>query len=171
MSGTRADDVTDLFDQVSKDAKNEILFVLHMGTNDERKARCEDLLDKYRKLIELCKTKSSQITILGVFPRIATANVFYSKAFRLNNRLETICKEHGIEFVNMWNDFYNNRGFFKEDILHLSPVGAARYGNCLAKLSGDSGKKTEAVCKSSGLPSKHQRQSNRLPSDSRRTML
>ncbi len=109
--------------------------------------------------------------ISGVIPRIAADNGFYSKAFSLNNRLETLCKEHGIEFVNMWNDFYSKPGLFKEDGLHLSPWGLRDLENCLAKLFGDSGKKTEAVRKPSGLPSKHQRQTSRLPDDSRRTMI
>ncbi len=71
--------------------------------------------------------------VSGVLPRIAADNGFYSTAFSLNNRLETLCKEHGIEFVNMWNDFYNKPGLFKEDGLHLSPVGSARFGRFLSK--------------------------------------
>ncbi len=71
--------------------------------------------------------------ISGVLPRIVADNGFYSKAFSLNNRLETLCKEHGIEFVNMWNDLYNKPGLFKEDGLHLSPVGAARFGRLLSE--------------------------------------
>ncbi len=71
--------------------------------------------------------------ISGLFPRIAAVSGFYSKAFSLNIRLETLCKEHGIEFVNMWNDFYNKPGLFKEDGLHLSPVGAARSGRLLSE--------------------------------------
>ncbi len=69
--------------------------------------------------------------ISGVLPRIAAENGFYGKAFSLNNRLETLCKEHGIEFVNMWND--NKPGLFKEDGLHLSPVGAARFSRLLSE--------------------------------------
>ncbi len=71
--------------------------------------------------------------ISGVLPRITADNGFYSKACSLNNRLETLCKEHGIEFVNMWNDFYNKTGLFKQDGLHLSPVGDARFGRLLSK--------------------------------------
>ncbi len=133
MPVARIDDVTDLFDQVSEEVTNESLFVVHTGTNDVRKTRSEDLLEKYRKLIQQYKTKSSKIMISGVLPRIAAENGFYSKAFSLNNRLETICKEHGMEFVNMWNDFNNKTGLFKEDDLHLSPVGAARFGRLLSE--------------------------------------
>ena len=133
VPGAGVDDVTDLFDQVSEEATNESLFVLHTGTNDVRTTRSEDLLDKYRKLIQQYKTKSNRIMISGVLPRVAADNVFYSKAFSLNNRLETLCKEHGIEFVNMWNDFYNKTGLFQEDGLHLSSVGAARFGRLLSE--------------------------------------
>ncbi len=133
MPRTGIDDVTNSFDQVSEEATNESLFVVHTGTNDVRKTRSEDLLDKYRKLIQQYKTKSSKIMISGVLPRITAENGFYSKAFSLNNRLETLCKEHGIEFVNMWNDFYNKPGLFEEDGSHLSPVGAARFGRLLSE--------------------------------------
>ncbi len=126
------DDVTDLFRHVSEEATNESLFVVHTGTNDVRKTRSEDPLDKYRKLIQQYKTKSSKIMISGVLPRIASDNGFYSKPFSLNNPLETLCKEHGIEFVNMWND-YNKPGLFKEDGLHLSPVRAARFWRLLSE--------------------------------------
>ncbi len=133
MPGAGIDDVTDLFNQVSEEATNESLFVVHKGTNDARKTRSKNLLDKYRKLIQQYKTKSSKIMISGVLPRIAADNGFYSKPFSLNNPLETLCKEHGIEFVNMWNDFYNKPGLFKEDGLHLSPVGAARFERLLSE--------------------------------------
>ncbi len=114
MPGAGIDDVTDLFDQVSEEVTNESLFVVHTGTNDVRKTLSEDLLDTYRKLIQQYKTKSSKVMISGVLPRIAADSGFYSKTFSLNNRLETLCKEHGIKFVNMWNDFHNKPGLFKE---------------------------------------------------------
>ncbi len=122
MSGSETNDINDFSDHVSKDTTNETFFVLHTRANNVRKTRSEDLLDKYRKLIQQYKTKSSKIMISGVLSRIAADNVFYSKTFSLNHHLETICKQHGIEFVNMWNDIYNNPGLFKEDGLHLSPV-------------------------------------------------
>ncbi len=88
-------------------------------------------MDKYRKLIQQYKTKPIKIIISGVLPRIAADNVLYSKAFSLNNCLEILCKEHGIKFVNMCNNFYNWTGMPKEDGLHLPPVGGARFGRLL----------------------------------------
>ncbi len=89
--------------------------VLHKGTNDAREPRSKDLLDKYRKLIQQDKTKSSRkIMIPGVPARIAADNGFYSKAFNLES-LENLCQQQGVEFVTMWDDFYNKADILKED--------------------------------------------------------
>jgi hypothetical protein len=133
MPGGGIDDVTDMMDKVSEEATAESLFVIHAGTNDVRRTRSEELLDKYRKLIQQYKTKSSNIIISGVLPRIAAEDLFYSKAFSLNNRLRNLCKDHGVEFVDAWNDFYNRTGLFHSDGLHLSAVGAARFGRLLSE--------------------------------------
>ena len=133
MPGARVDDVTEMMDKVSEEATANTLFAIHAGTNDVRKTRSEELLDKYRKLIQQFKTKSSNIMITGVLPRIAAHDDFYSKAFSLNSRLRNLCKDHGVEFVDMWNDFYNRAGLFHTDGLHLSAVGAARFGRLLSE--------------------------------------
>ena len=131
LPGAGVDDVTGVLDQVSEEATAESLFVIHTGTNDVRKTRSEELLNKYRRLIQQYKTKSSNIIISGVLPRISADNIFYSKAFSLNNRLQSLCREQGVVFVDMWNDFYNKTGLFQNDGLHLSAVGAARFGRLL----------------------------------------
>ena len=133
MPGAGIDDVTHMMDKVTEEATADTLFVIHAGTNDVRKTRSEELLDKYRKLIQQYKTKSHNVMISGVLPRIAADDLFYSKAFSLNNRLRNLCKDHGVEFVDMWNDFYNRTGLFHSDGLHLSAVGAARFGRLLSE--------------------------------------
>ena len=131
VPGAGVNDITNVIDQVSVEANEKTLFVIHTGSNDIKKLRSEELLNRYRKLIQQYKTKSRNIMLSGVLPRIDADNVFYSKAFSLNNRLQTLCKEQGIEYVNMWNDFYKQSGLFQKDGLHLSGVGAARYGRLL----------------------------------------
>ena len=133
MLGAGIDDVTEMMDKVSKEATSDTLFVIHAGTNDVRKTRSEELLDKYRKLIQQYKTKSNNILISGVLPRVAADDLFYSKAFSLNNRLRNLCKDQGVEFVDMWNEFYNRSGLFHSDGLHLLAVGADRFGRLLSE--------------------------------------
>ena len=131
IPGAGIDDVVAAVDQVSTDTADNALFILHAGTNDIRTTRSEELLEKYRRLIQQYKTKSSNILISGVLPRIKTSNVFYSRAFSLNSRLRSLCREYDVNFVNMWDGFYNQTDLFQKDGLHLSSVGAARFGRLL----------------------------------------
>ncbi len=133
MPGAGIDDVTEMMDKVSEEATADTLFVIHAATNDVRKARSEEMLDKYRKLIQQYKTKSNNIMISGVLPTVAGDDLFYSKAFSVNSRLRNLCKDHGVEFVNMWNDFYDRTGLYHTNGLHLSAVGTARFGRLLSE--------------------------------------
>ncbi len=58
MPGAGIDDVTEMMNKVSEEATADSLFVIHAGSNDVRKTRSEELLDKYRKLIQQYKTVS-----------------------------------------------------------------------------------------------------------------
>ncbi len=51
------------------------------------------------------------LQFLACSPELQLITYFYSKAFSLNNCLKTLCREQGVELVDMWNDFYNQRGF------------------------------------------------------------
>ncbi len=133
MPGAGIDDVTEMMEKVSEEATAETLFVIHAGTNDVHKTRSEELLDKYRKLIQQYKTKSNNIMISGVLPCVAADDLFYSKVFIRNSRLRNLCKDHGVEFVDMWNDFYNRTGLYHTDGLHLSAAGAAGFGRLLSE--------------------------------------
>ncbi len=127
MPGEGIDDVTEMMKKVSEEATAETLFVIHAGTNDIRKTRSEELLIEYRKVIQQYKIKSNNIMISGVLRRVAADDLFYIKAFSLNSRLRNPCKVHGVEFVDMWKDFYNRTGLCHTDGLHLSAVGVTRF--------------------------------------------
>lgn len=131
MPGAGTDDITGVMANVSKEATADTLFVIHAGTNKVCTTQSEELLDKYRKLIELYKRKSNSVMTSGMLPCIAADNLFYSKAFSLKNRLCNLCKDHGVELVDTWNDFYNWTGLFHSDGLQLLEVGAARLGRLL----------------------------------------
>lgn len=129
--GAGIDDIATAFEEISPLATNDSLFVIHTGTNDLCSVRSEELLEKYRRLIQQYKTKSNNILISGVLPRISAASDFYSKAFSLNNRLGNICREMDVGYINCWDQFYGMRSLFQKDGLHLSGVGAARFGRLL----------------------------------------
>ncbi len=110
--GAGIDDVTEMMDKMAEEATADTLFVIYAGTKDIRKTRSEVLLDKYRKLIQQYKAQSNNIMISGVLPRVAADDLICSKALNLNSRLRNFCKDHGVEFVDMWNDFYNRTGLY-----------------------------------------------------------
>ena len=134
MPGGRLDDITAACEEASQECDEHTLFILHAGTNDVMSTRSEELMKKYKMMIQSFKTKSRNVIVSGILPRMGAPDKFYDRAFSTNNRLKTLCEEEGIGFVNFWNDFYDLSGkhqLFYEDGLHLSPVGSARFGRLL----------------------------------------
>ncbi|MCP4268391.1 MAG: hypothetical protein GY777_22915 [Candidatus Brocadiaceae bacterium] len=132
IPGAGVDHVIAAKDEVTTGLNDNSLLVIHVGTNDVERTRSEDLLQKYRKLIQQYKSKTNNIIVSGVLPRISANTVFYSKAFSLNNCLKTLCQQEGIDFTDNWNQFYQKPDLFRRDGLHLSPVGSARLGRLLS---------------------------------------
>ena len=87
MPGGRLDDITAACDQAASGAESNALFVIHAGTNDVEYTRSEELLEKYRRMIQQYKTKSQNLIISGVLPRIRAPSHFYDRAFSTNSRL------------------------------------------------------------------------------------
>ena len=129
--GASLKDITASIDDVTKDASTNTLYVIHAGTNDVQHTRSEELMEKYREMIQKYKTKSKNIIISGILPRINADTRFYNIAFSTNNRLKTLCQQENVEFIDMWNDFYNQHRLFQKDGLHLNSVGSARMGRLL----------------------------------------
>ena len=116
---------------VTKDANENTLLIIHAGSNDVKRTRSEELLEKYRKTIQRYKTKSKKIIISGILPKIGTDSTFYDKAFSTNTRLISLCQQEGVEYINLWNNFYGQRSLFQQDGTHLNSVGSARMGRLL----------------------------------------
>lgn len=153
IPGAGVNDVSDALDDVTNDISNNALIVVHAGTNDVVRTRSEELLQRYKVMIRRYRSKTNNVLISGVLPRIDADNVFYSKAFSLNNRLKSLCLQEGVEFINTWNDFYQQPVLFADDGLHLNAVGSARLGRLLndavrsfwrknAQRSGEAGEQT-----------------------------
>ena len=140
MPGVRLEYIAAVCEEATSDSNNNnnTLVVLHAGTNDVLHTRSEELLNKYKKLIQAFKTKKNNknIIISGILPRIRATGSFYDKAFSTNNRLKTLCSQEGVDFINMWDDFYGKDELFSGDGLHLNAIGSARFGRLISsKLS------------------------------------
>ena len=131
MPGGRLDDITAACDEAAAGSTNDTLFIIHAGTNDVLHTRSEELMEKYKRMIQTFRNKTNNIVISGILPRIQAPDSFYSKAFSTNNRLKQLCSQEGVDFINMWDDFYNQRDLFLGDGLHLNDVGSARFGRLI----------------------------------------
>ena len=131
--GAGLNDITAVCDDVTKDADSNSLYIIHAGTNDVLRTRSEELLEKYRRMIQQYKSKTNanNIIISGILPRVGAQKAFYDKAFSTNNRLQNLCYQENVSFVNMWNHFYHDQYLFQKDGIHLNSVGAARFGRLL----------------------------------------
>lgn len=69
--------------------------------NDAREFSLRNCWIIIANLFTNTRLKSSSIVRSGVVPRIAADNSFHSKGLSLNNRLETLWKEQGVEFFVM----------------------------------------------------------------------
>ena len=131
IPGGGVQDVIDSVNDLTKQAPATTTYVIHVGTNDIQRFRSEELLDKYRQMIKAYKEKSSKVILSGIIPRRQAGQRFYSFASSINRRLANLCSEENIGFVNTWDHFYYDDSLFSIDGLHLSQVGAARFGRLL----------------------------------------
>ena len=131
IPGASVDDVTEAVDEVTDGLPDNGLVIIHAGTNDIMRTRSEELLEKYKMMIRRYKEKTNNVLISGILPKIDAGNVFFSKAFSVNNRVKNLCSQEGIEFIDTWNHFYGERELFQSDGLHLNPAGSARLGRLL----------------------------------------
>ncbi|NEQ69830.1 MAG: hypothetical protein F6K21_30930 [Symploca sp. SIO2D2] len=128
LPGATVQDITNSVNSVFQEASADSTVIIHVGTNNVLSTRSEELLDKYRKMIKSFKVKTNKLIISGILPRTKGRDRFFSGAHYTNNCLETICKQEGVGFVNLWNDFYNKKNYFLPDGLHLSQEGSAKMG-------------------------------------------
>lgn len=132
IPGARLDDITEVCGEVTSDAVDNTLYIIHAGTNDVSTTTSEELLEKYRKMIRQFKTKTNNIVISGILPRMDAGWRFYGKALTINHKLDSLCSQEGVDFVNLWEDFHSEPLLFHYDGLHLNSVGHARLGRLLS---------------------------------------
>lgn len=124
LPGATVEDITNSANSVFQETSQDSTVIIHVGTNNILSTRSEELLAKYKKMIRQFKEKSNKLIISGILPRIKGRDRFFSGAHYTNNCLETICRQEGVGFVNLWNNFYNKKNYFLPDGLHLNQEGS-----------------------------------------------
>ena len=133
IPGGGLDDVDAAIEEVANLAPPNTTYVVHIGTNDVARTRSEELLAKYKKLIQKFKDKSGNVIISGILPRWENNRQFLTDATLINHRLALLCSDENVEFVNLWDEFYYDRSLFWKDGIHLNQVGSARFGRLLSE--------------------------------------
>lgn len=128
LPGATIEEISARCEEATSCATDITQYIIHLGTNDIKSTRSEELMGKYRKLIWTFINKTRNITLSGILPCIGAEDPFYSKAYSTNSRL---CKEKRIDYINFWDSFYNKDFLYNKDGLHLNKVGAARLGRLL----------------------------------------
>ena len=111
--------------------------LVHVGTNDVDKKGSEEVMGRYRELVrELKRVWVGQIVLSGILP----VRGWYTRNNRrisINLRLQALCQEEGVGFLNMWEHFEQGDGLFSKDGLHLNKRGAAVLGKGFLRALGD----------------------------------
>lgn len=109
--------------------------LVHAGTNDIGRKGSEEIMGRYRELVrELKRLRVGQIILSGILPVMGGRN---SRRMSINHRLQGICEEEGVGFIDSWHRFYGREDLFHTDGLHLNNKGAMVLGKCFVRAIGD----------------------------------
>lgn len=117
-------------------AKNTIdkngLIITLVGGNEtyKKETRNVELLNKYKALLTRMKQKTNNGVVVSILPRKREGLRMTSKTIFFNTKLEELCEQNNIKFVNIWNQF-DDSNLFMQDGVHLNDVGNARLGRLL----------------------------------------
>jgi hypothetical protein len=110
---------------------------VHIGGNDIRKSQdnsftpTEDLIKKFKIILESLQRKSRKSFMIGILPRHNESFEWHSRAISINNRLSTICKTFEVDFIDPWSDFYENRTYYDKKGIHLSNSGSNKLADII----------------------------------------
>jgi lysophospholipase L1-like esterase len=122
-----------------KTNKNLVDIALHVGGNDVRKSGersfrpTEEIIENYKNLIEAAKMKSRRLVIIGIIPRQHESIEWHSRAIAINTRVEALCKNLHIDFIDLWTEFNENAALFDNKGIHLSRKGSNHLADNIIK--------------------------------------
>ena len=109
--------------------------LVHVGTNDVDKKGSEEVMGRYRELVrELKRVRVGQIVVSRILP---VRGGYTRSNRRISIKLQALCQEEGVGFLNMWEYFEKGDGLFSKDGLHLNKRGAAVLGKGFLRALGD----------------------------------
>ena len=115
--------ITDEVKDISKKKGKVDRIILEVGTNDiSRGEGSEPMLKEYAKLLKTAKKGADKVAVLSVLPRFDKYRYQNPKILSVNMRLEKLCKDSGISFIDGFSVLIDRPGFYR-DKLHLNGRG------------------------------------------------
>ena len=125
---------------------NYDVILLHVGTNDIVNKSEIVIMDDFTRLLKLIMTQNPGCTIVvsSVLPRIVDFDFTIHKIFFINQQLQQLCLQLGIEFLYTFSSFVSNQLYpirnlyaFRDGGLHLNQNGSKilrlRFCQCISK--------------------------------------
>ena len=123
LPGAGVNDMIERYENLVKGTERDAVVVMHVGINDIKKVRSEELVSKFRELLEKIRISGRRGVVSGVLPRLRIGSEWMSRAIGINERVKAMCEGMGLLFVDEWSTFVGRKELFAMDGLHLSRKG------------------------------------------------
>ena len=98
--------------------------IVQVGTNDIGKLNETDIKYKYIKLLNNMKNRRGGSILIGILPRGCPEEKSWNQdAKYINKWLEQECGNRGINFVDMWENYWGDWSMYTKDAVHQSRKG------------------------------------------------
>lgn len=108
--------------ELSRYSPNRV--VVQVGVNNIGPRASVKLVKDYHSLLQRLSEARKPVYVTGVLPRLRASSEWHSRALALNSSVRKMCKDMGLHFVDLWDEFYGNNRYYLWDGLHLSDEGA-----------------------------------------------
>ena len=126
--GAKVEDIDRVVETELRRCTPEVIIV-QVGVNNVGPRKSEKILSDYRSLLQRLQNSRKPVIVTGILPRLSgVGNEWYSRAISLNSSVKSLCKDMGLKFVDLWDDFFDGNGYYLRDGLHLSDEGARVLG-------------------------------------------
>ena len=121
-----------------KTKNRNTIVIAQTGGNDlflksGKAGETEPIMRELEAVANTLAGKTDRGIIVGLLPRLNSGKYALSKAIGINDRLKALCEKKGVQFLNPWDTFITDRGFFKKDGIHFSVKGAKMFGDVLSE--------------------------------------
>ena len=123
LPGAKVEDLLRHLDRLMCSAGEELVVVVHVGTNDVGKGRRDVLEAKFRLLGKRLKSRTSMVAFSEMLPVPCAGPGRQAELQSLNVWMRQWCREEGFKFIKNWGHFWERGSLYRKDGLHLNQGG------------------------------------------------